>query len=188
MKRGTVILSIILAAALIGACSKESLQTTYDKQATYIENFVSARMKADTNATLTENAGVFRLTLADTLDRVLGKRDSLLDGGTVVLQYACYTLTGNSINNSNLVSTNVREVAEKTGWYLSDTTRYKLDTLVLDKKLVEGLRLGLHGVQQYDNGYILFTGQFGFGKTERGTIPARSALVYQYYIESIQNE
>lgn len=187
MKRSTVILIIIiLAAALIGSCNKE--QTTYDKQATYIENFVSARMKADTNATLTENGGAFRLTMADTLEKVLGKRDSLLEGGTVVLQYACYTLTSSTISNSNLVATNVREVAEKAGWYLSDTTRYKLDTLVLGKTLVEGLRLGLHGVQQYDNGYILFTGQYGFGNKERGTIPARSALVYQYYIASIQNE
>jgi len=188
MKRSTVILIVILAAALFGACGKEALQATYDKQASYIENFVSTRMKADTNATLVENGGVFRLTLADTLELVLGKRDSLLDGGTVVLQYACFSLTGNSLNNANLVATNVKELAEKSGWHLSDTTIYKPDTLVLDKTLVEGLRLGLHGVQQYDNGFILFTGQYGFGNTERGTIPARSALVYQYFIESIQNE
>ena len=181
MKRSTVILLLILMAA----CSKQSLQSTYDKQASYIEGFVSAQMKKDTLATLTKNGNVYRLTLHDTLDV---DRDSLKPGGMVSLVYGCFTLTGNSISLSNLVSTNWKELAQAAGWTLTDTTHFKLDTLVLDNSLVEGLAAGLEGVQQWDEGYILFTGKYGFGKYERGTIPARSALAYYYFIENISNE
>ena len=189
MKRSTLIPVLLLLTGLIAACTKQSLQATYDRQTSYIDNFVAARMKADTNATLTRNGGSYRLTLADTLDRVLGERDSLQAGQRVSLWYACFTLSGNSISTSNLVATNVKEIAEMAQWKLSDSTNiYRLDTVVVDKKLVEGLYLGLQGVQQYDQGFILFTGQYGFGNIVRGTIPARSALVYQYMIEEILND
>lgn len=181
MKRSTVILLLALAAA----CSKQSLQSTYDKQAGYIEGFVSAQMKQDPLATLTKNGNVYRLTLHDTLD---ADRDSLLPGGKVSLVYGCFTLTGSSVSLSNLVSTNWKDLARAAGWELTDTTRFKLDTLVLDGSLVEGLAAGLEGVQPWDEGYILFTGKYGFGKSERGTIPARSALAYYYLIENISNE
>jgi len=181
MKRSTVILLLALAAA----CSKQSLQSTYDKQAGYIEGFVSVQMKQDPLATLTKNGSVYRLTLHDTLD---ADRDSLLPGGKVSLVYGCFTLTGSSVSLSNLVSTNWKGLARAAGWELTDTTRFKLDTLVLDGSLVEGLAAGLEGVQPWDEGYILFTGKYGFGKSERGTIPARSALAYYYLIENISNE
>lgn len=184
MKRSTLILIGILALGLAGACSKQALKATYDKQATNIEGFITARMKADTNATLVKTGGSFRVNLHDTL----GFADSLNWEGQVALWYACYTLTGTSITSANLVATNVRSLAESVGWKLSDTTRYHLDTLRLDKNLVEGLRNGLWGVQPGDEAFILFTGEYGYGSTERGTIPARSALVYQVLIESIKNE
>ena len=89
MKRST----LILVAALIGvaaACTKQSLQNTYDKQTTYIENFIAARMKADTNATLVRNGGAYRVNLHDTLPQ---QRDSLRRGQKVSLYYCCFTLT-----------------------------------------------------------------------------------------------
>lgn len=189
MKKGTILLfAAVLAAALLSSCVKQSLKATYDKQTTFIEGFITAQMKADPKATLTRNGDVYRLTLHDTLDKVFGKRDSLADGGRVSLLYACFTLTGNSLTTSNLVSTNARQIADAAKWNLSDTTRFKLDTLTLDNSLVRGLRNGLAGVQQYDEGFILFTGEYGFGNVERGTIPARSALAYHFWIENIDNE
>lgn len=186
MKCSTRILIAFLAMGLMAACVKQSLQITYDKQTSYIDNFVATQMKADTTATLVRNGGSYRLTLADTLDKVLGERDSLKAGNRVALWYACFTLTGNSISTSNLVATNVREVAEMAKWKLADSTNiFHLDTIRVDKNLVEGLYMGLQGVQQLDHGYVLFTGEFGFGNMARGTIPARSALVYQYVIEEI---
>ena len=185
MRRSTVILAAGLAAALIAACTKQSLQTTYDKQTTYIESFVSAQMKADTNATLTRNGGAYRLTLHDTLPP---ERDSLLWGQKVALYYGCFTLTSSSINTSGLVATNIKELATRAGWSLSDTTLFKLDTITLDKSLLTGLADGLAGVQPLDEGYILFTGKYGYGKSERGMIPALSALVYYFAIDNIFDE
>ena len=175
MKRSTGILAAVLFAALLAACSKQSLQNTYDRQTTFIESFVAAQMKADTNATLRRIGGAYRLTLHDTLTI---QRDSLAEGGKVALYYGCFTLT----------ATNLKDLATQAKWTLTDSTRYKLDTLTLGKDLVEGLQDGLKGVREYDEGYILFTGKYGYGNSERGTIPARSALAYYFWIESIDNE
>ena len=176
---------ILIATAVMSlACTKQALKTTYDKQATYIESFISAQMKADEKATLVKNGGAWRLTLQDLKD----PGDSLRYGGKVTLEYACYTLTSSSISASNLVETNKKEVAEAAKWSLTDESVFLPKTLVLDNSLVEGLRLGLHGVQPGDQGYILFTGEFGYGNKENGTIPAKSALVYHFWIESINNE
>ena len=182
---GTLLLASGLALALVAACTKQSLQTTYDKQAGYIESFVQGKMKSDSTATLRENGGSYRLLVHDTLDV---RRDSLREGGLVSLYYACFTLPGNSVSAGNLVATNLKQMAQAAGWNLTDTTRYKLDTLRLDNTLVPGLHNGLMGVQAGDEGYILFTGKYGYGNTERGTIPAKSALVYQIWIENIKNE
>ena len=130
MKKSSVILFAALILAGLGACSRESLKATYDRQATFIEGFISAQMKADTNATLVRNGSVYRLTLHDTLDRVLGQRDSLRQGGKVSLYYACYTLTGATITSSNLIATNVKVIAEQANWNLSDTLRYNVEPRV----------------------------------------------------------
>ena len=182
---GTLILASGLALALAAACTKQSLKATYDKQSGYIEAFVQGQMKSDTTATLRENGGAYRLLLHDTLKV---QRDSLREGGLVSLYYACFTLTGSSVSRNNLVATNLKEVARAAGWDLTDTTRYKLDTVRLDKNLLPGLRYGLEGVQAGDQGYILFTGKLGYEDTERGMIPAKSALAYQIWIDNVKNE
>lgn len=182
MKRALLIIALVAAALM--ACTKQSLKTTYDKQATYIDGFVSAQMSADPSATLVRNGGSYRITLKDAKD----PGDSLLDGGTVTLEYACYILTSSSVSSSNLVETNKKEVAEAANWTVTDESIFTPRTMKLDGKLIEGLRLGLHGVQPGDEGYILFTGEFGYGNRENGTIPAKSALAYHIWIESISNE
>ena len=182
MKR--TILIVTALALIVWGCTKQSLKTTYDKQAGYIESFVTAQMKADTAATLVRNEGAWRLTLKDHKD----PGDSLLNGGQVSLEYASYTLTGASLSASNLIETNKKDIADAAGWKLTDTTIFQPVTLTLDKTLVDGLRMGLHGVQPGDEGYILFTGEYGYGNKENGTIPAKSALVYHIWIESIKNE
>ena len=92
-----------LSALLLAACTKQSLQSTYDKQTSYIESFVSTQMGKDATATLTRNGGAYRLNLQDTLDPT---RDSLAWGQRVSLRYACFTLTSASLSASNLVATN----------------------------------------------------------------------------------
>ena len=185
MKKSAFILLVLMALA---ACTKQSLQTTYDKQITNIESFLTAQMNKDPKATLVRGDGVYRLNLHDTLDVDLHRTDSLEWGGKVSLFYACFVLTSSSISTSNLVATNLKELAQTAKWELTDESIYKLDTLKLDNTLVPGLAEGLKGVQPLDEGYILFTGKYGFGKYERGTIPARSALAYYFWIENIYNE
>lgn len=176
---------ILLISALIlslAACTKQMRQTTYDKQTGYIESFVRSQMEKDPAATLVRNGGAYRLTLHDTLDPT---RDSLAWGQRVSLYYGCFTLSSPSLTASNLVATNLSNLAEQAHWTLSDPSRFKLDTLTLDKSLVRGLADGLAGVQPGDEGYILFTGKYGYENTERGTIPALSALAYYILIEEI---
>lgn len=183
MKR--LVLIIAAAAALAAACTKQSLQATYDKQTTFIENFIAAQMKADSEATLVRKGGAYRLTLQDHGDPAA---DSLALGGQVTLYYGCFVLTGATLNASNLVSTNLQDLATQAKWTVTDTDRFQLLTLTVDDTLLEGLRDGLQGVQPGDQGYILFTGKYGYGSAEKGTIPARSALAYYFWIESINNE
>lgn len=183
MKRGTRILIFALLAMVAAGCTKQLLQSTYDKQETQIESFVEARLKEDEKATLTRNGGAYRVTLADSLSHA----DSLDYGGTVKLYWACFVMSGTSISASNLVATNMKELAQSAGWELTDNGQYELETLTLDDCLIEGLRLGLHGVKEGDECYILFSGKYGFGKMKQGTIPARSALVYYVWIDSYSN-
>lgn len=186
MKRSTV---IVLLLVLLAACTKQSLQTTYDKQITNIESFLTAQMNKDPKATLVKREeGIYRLNLHDTLDLELHRTDSLEWGGKVALYYGCFTLTSSSLTTANLVATNLKELAQTAKWTLTDESIFKLDTLTLDNTLLPGLAEGLKGVQPLDEGYILFTGKYGYGKTERGTIPARSALAYYFWIENISNE
>ena len=184
MKRSTVILLVLLLAA----CSKESLQSLYDKQTSNIESVISSYMSHDATATLVQNDGAYRLNLHDTLDATLHRKDSLAWGGKVMLYYACFTLPGTIISNNNLVATNYLPLAQMAKWNLSDESQFQLDTLTLDKNLLPGLASGLVGVQPQDEGYILFTGKYGYGASSKGTIPASSALVYYFLIENISNE
>jgi hypothetical protein len=70
MKISTRILaSVLLLAALVPACNKQSVQNTYDKQETNIDNFVTDQLKKDTTATVTYKDGAVRVVLHDTLQR-----------------------------------------------------------------------------------------------------------------------
>ena len=175
--------AVILLSIVLGACTQQALQTTYDKQTTNIESFISSQMKADETATLTRTGGAYRLTLNDTLDPA---RDSLGWNGSVTLDYALYVLTGSSVSAQNLVATSREDVATAAGWDLSDKEQFKKVTISMQDHILEGLRMGLYGVQPQDDAYILFTGKYGYGNREQGTIPAKSALVYHVWIESIE--
>lgn len=175
--------AIIISAVLLCSCMQQALQTTYDKQTTTIESFVAAQMKADETATLTRTGGAYRVTLNDTLDPT---RDSLGWNGSVTMDYALYVLSGSSVSASNLVSTNRKSIAEAAGWNLSDQSQFQPVTIIMTDDILEGLKMGLYGVQPSDEAYILFTGKYGYGNHEQGTIPAKSALVYHVWIDSIE--
>jgi len=189
MKKSTRILAIVLSfATLVPACNKEAVQQAYDKQETNIAKFVEAQLKSDETATVTYKDGTVRLVLHDTLHREGLLADTLRMGGTVSFYYAGYTLTGSSVGSSNLFATNHKKTADAAGWKLSDTTAFKIATITLDDHLLDGLQRGLEGVRNQDECYILFSGKYGYGSHLQGTIPARSALVYHVWVESISND
>ena len=194
MKKSTRILIpaflLALVAGLFPACNKEAVQLAYDKQETNIAKFVEARLKADTTATVTYKDGTVRVVLHDTLRREGLLADTLRAGGTVSFYYAGYTLSGNatSVSAGNLFATNHRNTADAAGWRLSDTTAFRIQTLTLDNQLLEGLQRGLEGVRNQDECYILFSGKYAYGSHSQGTIPARSALVYHIWVNSISND
>ena len=189
MKKSTRILAAaLLAACLVPACNKEAVQLAYDKQETNIANFVAAQCKADTTATVTYKDGTVRVVLHDTLRREGLLADTLRTGGTISFYYAGYTLTGASISSSNLFATNHKATADAAGWRLSDTTAFNIETITLDDRLLDGLQRGLEGVRGQDECFILFSGKHAYGSRVQGTIPARSALVYRIWVNSISNE
>ena len=192
MKKSTrILIPFLLLAVFSGifpACTKEAVQMAYDKQETNIAKFVEAQLRADKNARVIYKDGVVRVVLHDTLRREGLLADTLRTGGTVSFYYAGYTLTGANLNSSNLFATNHQRTANSAGWKLSDTTAFKIQTLTLDNKLLEGLQRGLEGVRNQDECYILFSGKYAFGSRKQGTIPARSALVYHIWVNSISND
>lgn len=173
---------LISLVVLASACGKESLKATYDKQTTYIENFVEARLKETPEAVLTRQDGAYRLTMSSTAAE---DAPALQWGHRVKLNYGCFLLTSATLSSSNLVSTNIKDLATQAGWTLSDESVFQPVTLTVDDSLVPGFASGLVGVKAGDEAYILFTGEYGYGKNERGTIPALSALVYYVQIEQI---
>ena len=189
MKISTRILaSVLLLAALVPACNKQSVQNTYDKQETNIDNFVTDQLKKDTTATVTYKDGAVRVVLHDTLQREGLLADTLQTGGTVSFYYAGYTLSSSTVNVSGMFATNHKETADNAGWRINDTTAFNILTLTLDDRLLDGLQRGLEGVRNQDECYILFSGKYGYGSDRQGTIPARSALVYHIWVNSISNE
>ena len=189
MKKSTRILAaVLLVAAIVPACNKEAVQLAYDKQETNISKFVEDQLKKDQTATVTYKDGAVRIVLHDTLTREGFLADTLRTGGTVSFHYAGYTLTSASISNSNLFATNHKKTADAAGWKLTDTTAFNIVTLTLDDRLLDGLQRGLEGVRGLDECFILFSGKYAYGSRVQGTIPARSALVYHVWVNSISND
>ena len=172
---------IIISLIVLSGCAKQSLKATYDKQTTYIENFVDARLKETPEAVLTRQDGAYRLTVSSTAAE---DAPALQWGHRVKLNYGCFVLTSATLSGSDLVSTNIKGLAEQAKWTLSDESIFQPVTITLDDALVPGFASGLTGVKAGDEAYILFTGEYGYGKSERGTIPALSALAY--YVQIVQ--
>ena len=178
MKRPFLLLLLPVLACLAAACTKQQVQSYYDKQQEQIEKFVTAQK------------GV-RTVYKDKSIRVVMQEgttaDSLAADGVVSFYYGGYTLTGTSVSASNLFATNRSELAS--GWKVTDETAFDIKTLKLDEDLLlEGLRDGLTGVKGGEECYILFLGKYGFGNKVSGTIPAKSTLAYHIWVESISNE
>ena len=177
------LLVALIALVMVFACSKEEVKLRYSRQEQNIESFVNSTLKSVDTAYVVYNKGVTRLVV------VPAEAPSLSVNGTVSFHYAGYVLSGTSVNASDMFATNSEEVAKGSGWTLSDDSVFEPKTVKLSESgFVKGLKYGLEGVKAGQECYILFSGKYGFGKRELGTIPANSALVYRIWVESITND
>lgn len=176
-------LRILLCLTLVASCTGQSLQQIYDAQEKKIDSFVSAQT-AKEDLRVEYNGGSVRVVLKE------GTEDQTLSaGGTVSFYYAGYVLSGTNVSNSSLFETNSKDIADKAGWKLTDESVFSIVTTALDSgDLLKGLQNGLLGVKPGEECYILFSGKYGYGKKPAGTIPAKSALVYHIWVESISND
>lgn len=180
-------IGIVLAMAL--SCSKQSLKTEWATQEDSIDSFIqSLSTEADPDNPdalyvhdVIYNGGSNRVILRE------GTGDGLANRGTVSFYYTGYVFEG-SIDAGNMFATNDQQTAQENGWETTDAS-YEIKTVTLgpDDGLVPGLHKGLEGVKAGEICYILFSGQYGFGKRQVGTIPGNSALLYSISIESVTN-
>ena len=183
MKRSLlIVLALISAAAL--SCTKESLKITYANQEKYIEDFINDKISADETSTVhaVSNGGVQRLVMVE------GEGEELASGGMVTFYYAGYVLTSKTITSSNLFATNIKDIAEAASWFLSweDYFEPVVEDLS-DGKLVSGLKKGIKGVKAGEVCFILFSGKYGYGDKQYGTIPANAALAYYVEVVDVNN-
>ena len=184
MRRIVMIISLLPVLLFASACSKS--QAVYDKQETVIDNLVQAILKSDENATVEYSGGVVKITMSTSTS---AETDPALEsGGTVKFYYGGYALTSASISASTLFATNLKELAEASGWNSADESMYEEETVTIGKgEVVKGLETGLVGVRKGDECFILFSGKYGWGKHARGTVPARSATAWHIWVTDVAN-
>ncbi len=180
----TVVLCSVLSVL---SCSKTSLKSVWSTQEDKIDSFINSLPKEEDKEKpdalyvkdVIRNKGANRVILQE------GTGEGLEKGGRVTFYYAGYVFSG-SLTASNMFATNNAAQAEAAGWEVNDGD-YSAKTVTLDSKsgLVEGLAKGLEGVRKGEICYILFSGEYGFGKKPFGVIPGNSALGYQIWVEDV---
>lgn len=167
---------------LLCACGKSSLETTFANQSDKIDSYVTRQLESHPEYRVVYDEGVVRMIIAE------GEGAELAKGGKVTFYYSGYNFNNTSANANTMFATNDPDIAGASNWNLSDSTLFVPATITLGKdKLVTGLEIGLRGVQAGEDSYIFFSGKYGFGKQQIGTIPANAAICYHVRIEEIEN-
>lgn len=190
----------VLIALIAGSCVKEKLETTYKKQETQIDSYLSKNNTARRDSTIINEDGSTRdTTWTDTLKVVYnggsarlvktkGRGPALGDDGALSFYYAGYIFKGGSVSSANLFATNHQETAESSNFMITDPDYSLYKVNLSDNELLEGLRNGLIGVQAGEMCEILFTAKHGYGNRTFGIIPANSALLYKIWVVGVSNE
>jgi FKBP-type peptidyl-prolyl cis-trans isomerase len=205
MKIKTILISAICMIA--ASCVKDKLETTYSKQETQIDAYItknmvvkrdSTRMEVKPNAddpTINDTTYV-KVQWEDTLRveynngaaRLIKKEGSgeeLTGKGAISFRYAGYVFT---TQPSTLFATNDEQTAKGAGFALTDADYGLFEADMTDAYLVEGLRNGLMGTRTGEECEIIFSGKYGFGNEVFGTIPVNSALLYKIWDITVSNE
>ena len=172
------IFKILILFCLL-SCSKAKLETTYTTQEKEIDNFITTQLESHPEFIISRNNGANRLTILEGSGSDIQKK-----GNNIKFHYAGYVFT-NSINTSNLFSTNHQETAQEALWEIDDID-YSAKVLKLtDENFVPGLLNGLIGVKAGEECFIIFSGKYGFGKKPLNKIPKNSALAYKIWVEEV---
>ncbi len=92
-----------------------------------------------------------------------------------------------SSSGLTMFGTNHYLTALFTGWTLEEGDDEALKVSLTDNTVVEGLRNGLVGVREGEVCDIVFTGEYGLGKRDKGVVSGNSALLYRVWVDSISN-
>lgn len=182
MKAARLIIAAICCTLISGACTKQAQETKYGKQEESIERFVKQQTAKFPEARVVYQKGVVRIVLSE------GEGVELSARGSATIIYAGYDFSDGNIGASTMFATNDWNLAQSTGWVLSDPDAWKpMHISLADRSIVPGLATGLEGMRKGEEAIILFSGKYGFGKHGLGMIPADAPLAYQVIIEDLDN-
>lgn len=182
MKNGVRILVVLAAMLPLLSCTKQNREMIYTSQESRIESFVNNQLKSNPEARVEYNGGSVRIVLSE------GSGVELTARGKATIHFAGYDFSGGNVNASSLFATNNYDFAMSMKWELSDDSVYEPLVIDLtDKDVLEGLRLGLEGVKEGEECFILFSGKYAFGKNKNGTIPANAPLAFRIWVQSVEN-
>lgn len=199
IKTSTILLTIA-ACVLNSSCIKEKLETTYKKQDTQIDSYLSKNNTARRDSTIIYDDGSTKdTTWTDTLRiqynkgtarlvKQEGTGPALAKDGAVSFYYAGYVFKGNTVNASSLFATNHQATAESSNFALTDPDYSLFEVNMMETEMLEGLRNGLIGVKAGEECEILFNAKYGYGNRTFGIIPANSALLYRIWVVGVSNE
>ena len=205
MKTRLILLTLICIIA--GSCMKDKLETTYSKQETQIDAYITKNMvvkRDSTQMTVTPNADdptkndttYTKVQWDDTLRveynkgaarlvKKEGTGERLSESGAVSFYYAGYIFT---TQPSTLFATNNEETAKGANFTLTDADYGLFEANMAQTEFIEGLKNGLIGVRTGEECEIIFSGKYGFGNEIFGTIPVNSALLYKIWDITVSNE
>ena len=199
IKASTIFFTLV-ACILTSSCIKEKLETTYKKQDTQIDSYLSKNNTARRDSTIIyEDGSTKDTTWTDTLRiqynkgaarlvKTEGDGPALAENGAVSFYYAGYVFKGSNVNASNLVATNHQATAESANFAITDPDYSLFEANMMETDMLEGLRHGLMGVKPGEECEIVFNAKYGYGNRTFGIIPANSALLYRIWVVGVSND
>ena len=199
MKINNIFFVIVLCLAA-SSCIKEKLETTYKKQESQIDSYLSKSNTAKRDSTIvyedgttkdttwTENLEIVYNKGAARLITKKGTGPQLSKDGAVSFYYAGYVFKGSAPSPATLFATNHQTTAETSSFEVTDADYSLLEVNMAEAELLEGLRDGLVGVRSGEECEILFTAKYGYGNRTFGIIPANSALLYRIWVVGVSND
>lgn len=170
-----IMIAVTAAAGLI-SCANEDKKLTIADQEAAIDSYITQNYA---NNTVVRRNGSNRVILDSTSVNI---PDSLMYGDSLYFYYAGYIFTNSP---SKLFSTNNYDVAEESGFVISNRD-YSVRKILYNKGcMVNGLENGMYGVKDGGHYLILFSAQYGFYDSYVYNIPKLSALAYEIWVDRV---